>query len=85
LKGLNKRHYVIAVDSSFDKIHSGNSHLYSFIDWNFVEASLVHKLADLVETKRTEHVDALILKHIEELMQEYDGRLVFLITRSENY
>jgi hypothetical protein len=42
-------------------------------DWNFIELYVVQKLAELVETKRKEHVDALLLKHLEELMQEYDG------------
>jgi hypothetical protein len=45
--------------------------LLIILDWNYVEMNLVEKLADLFSNKRKEHVDALILKHIEELMQEY--------------
>lgn len=43
------------------------------IDWNLVERNLVPKIAEILQTRRKEHVDTLCLRQFEELVQEYDG------------
>ncbi|KAI9095959.1 rab-GTPase-TBC domain-containing protein [Phlyctochytrium arcticum] len=59
-----KADYVVAVDDTFEKIHT---------DWNWVERNLFLKLAEIDATKSAitlDRLDSLLIKQFEELTEE---------------